>query len=339
MSGALVISLDFEKRWGVRDRPAVSPYTRNLLGVPASVRESLALFRNFEIAATWATVGFLFARTREERERFSPTVRPRYADARLDPYAEVTGDDEASDPVHYGGSLIEEIARTPRQELATHTFSHFYCLEAGDAAKAAFRADLESARAIMRATVGLEPRSIVFPGNQHNADFDDVLLAERITCYRGNPTSWMWTPRPRAQGVVVRIARFVDAYVPLGGSYTVPWSSVAQPNGLSNVAASFFLRPYAAGARVRRIISALRTAAERGEILHVWWHPHNFGTDTAAHMAVVRELLTAFARCREKSGMQSLTMAEAAEQARLRSNRRVAPAAAVTGVPLTFDAG
>src|SRR3954471_7702130 len=94
-AGALVISLDFEIHWGVLERPADGPYARKLRGVPCSVRGTLALFREFEVRATWCTVGMLFARSRAERERFSPGVRPRYRVPLPDPYAVRTGDGEA----------------------------------------------------------------------------------------------------------------------------------------------------------------------------------------------------------------------------------------------------
>jgi hypothetical protein len=131
-AGALVISLDFEIHWGVLERPATGAYRANLLGVPESVRGTLALFREFEVRATWATVGMLFARSRAERERFSPAVRPRYAVPLPDPYAAPTGEAEADDPLHYAPALIAEVAATPGQELATHTFAHLYPLEPGE---------------------------------------------------------------------------------------------------------------------------------------------------------------------------------------------------------------
>ena len=85
--GALVISLDFELHWGVRDKCAPDgPYRENLLGARKAIPRILDLFEEFDVAATWATVGFLFAESRREREEFSPAVRPQYADQRLDPY-------------------------------------------------------------------------------------------------------------------------------------------------------------------------------------------------------------------------------------------------------------
>src|SRR5262245_13071649 len=58
--GALVISLDFELHWGVRDkRPVDGSYRENLLGAREAIPRMLDLFEEFGIAATWATVGFL----------------------------------------------------------------------------------------------------------------------------------------------------------------------------------------------------------------------------------------------------------------------------------------
>jgi hypothetical protein len=66
MPGALVISLDFELLWGVRDLyPADGgTYRANLLGARTAIPKLLQLFEEFEIAATWATVGMLFANSR-----------------------------------------------------------------------------------------------------------------------------------------------------------------------------------------------------------------------------------------------------------------------------------
>src|SRR5689334_1908763 len=114
--GALVISLDFELHWGVRDkRPANGPYRRNLLGARAAVPGMLDLFKEFGIRATWATVGFLFARSRKELQEYSPARRPAYRDPKLSAYEERVGEDEAEDPLHYGASLIDEIADHPGQ--------------------------------------------------------------------------------------------------------------------------------------------------------------------------------------------------------------------------------
>src|SRR5262245_60896896 len=125
-SGALVISLDFELNWGVRD--ARKNYEANLLGAREVIPPLLELFKLYGIHATWATVGLLFSRTREEM--VAPDARPQYEDRRLCAYSAIPeiGTDEQGDPLHFGSSLIEKIRGFPHQEIASHTFSHYYCL-------------------------------------------------------------------------------------------------------------------------------------------------------------------------------------------------------------------
>lgn len=321
-SGVFVISLDFELKWGVRHRPVHRAYHANLYGARESIPRILATFGEFDVAATWATVGFLFARSRQERERYAPRIKPTYSDPRLSAYNELTGSNEFDDPLHYAPSLIETIQATPRQEIATHTFSHYFTRERGQYSDA-FRADLQAAQAIA-ATYGLHLTSIVFPRNQRNPDYDRVLLDCGITAYRGNPSSRMWrfADSEDADRPVKRVTRLLDAYLTIDGHNTQSWQSVAQPNGLCDVRASTFLRPYdprfaaLEPLRLRRVVQSMQRAAEHNELFHLWWHPHNFGRHIDENLAMLRSILKAYARCRERWGMESLTMANVAWRAR-----------------------
>jgi peptidoglycan/xylan/chitin deacetylase (PgdA/CDA1 family) len=319
LPGALVISLDFELHWGVRDRyPVGSPYDARLFGAREVVGKLLDLFREYEVAATWATVGFLFARSREELLAHSPTIRPTYEQQALDPYGEQLGEGEADDPLHFAPSLVEKILATPRQELSTHTFCHYYCGEPGQTAEQ-FTADLAAARSIAE-TYGTPPRSIVYPRNQHNAAYTGVLKDAGIATYRGNPTSWMWrfentggSARPSR-----RIGRVVDTYFDISGPNTQRWDEVLQPDGLCNVRASAFLRGYnrrlrhLEPLRLRRITNAMRSAARRGELFHLWWHPHNMGTDQPQNLDFLRAILKEYSKLHRQYGMLSLTMSDVA---------------------------
>lgn len=314
--GALVISLDFELHWGVRDKcPMDGSYRENLLGARKAIPRILDLFEEFEIAATWATVGFLFAESRREREAFSPATRPQYSDSRLDPYAQPTGEGERDDLLHYAPSLINQIARRRRQEIATHTFSHYYCLEPGETPEA-FAADLRSAVAIAKHH-GIDVRSIVFPRNQFRAGYERLLKDAGIVCYRGNEKNWMHRPRRHSEEtLVVRGPRLLDHYVSLSGSNVVPWNEIVQPDGLCDVRSSMFLRPYSVrrksleSARLRRIAGGIQAAAEQRGIFHLWWHPHNFGTQTDENLDFLRSVLEVFSQCRKSHRMQSLSMAD-----------------------------
>jgi len=331
LPGALVISLDFELHWGVRDvAPATGDWARRLHGARRAIPAMLDLFEEFEVAATWATVGFLFASSRAELERFAPERRPAYANPALSPWGEALGEGEHDDPLHFAPSLVAEIGRRPRQEVATHTFSHYYCLEPGQD-RETFRADLASAIAIARHH-GVETRSIVFPRNQHNPDYDDVLAEAGITCYRGNQWAWMYRAADgRGNTRLARGARLLDTYVDVAGHHTTRWSDVPRRGGLCDVPASYFLRPCPPAMaaldriRLRRIRRSIRLAAALGEIVHLWWHPHNVGLHTGRTLAFLRAVLEQFARCRDKYGMLSLTMAEAADVARRVTATRTNP--------------
>jgi peptidoglycan/xylan/chitin deacetylase (PgdA/CDA1 family) len=310
----MVISLDFEIHWGVRDiYPADGAYRANLLGVRDAVPAILALFREFGVAATWATVGFLFATSRDELRELSPAVRPAYRNPALSPYDEPLGLGEADDPLHFAPGLIEAVRATPLQEIATHTFSHYYCLEPGQS-RQAFAADLESAVAIARRR-GVRLRSIVFPRNQHNPAYEEVLANAGIRCFRGNPRSAIHG----SDGMMVRGARLVDAYSGVAGSRATRWTEVPQENGLFNVPASLFLRPYSPRlrllepVRLRAIVGRLQKAARAGEIFHLWWHPHNFGLYVDENLAMLRKVLEEFDRCRRSLGMRSMSMDDVVE--------------------------
>ena len=143
--GVLTVSLDFELYWGIRDKVALERCRQQLLRTRELIPALLTLFEEYAIHATWATVGFLFFQSREELLAGLPAQQPAYADSRLSPYPSIEqlGPDEERDPFHYGASLIETIAQTPHQEIASHTFGHYYCLERGQSLEA-FRADLQA---------------------------------------------------------------------------------------------------------------------------------------------------------------------------------------------------
>jgi peptidoglycan/xylan/chitin deacetylase (PgdA/CDA1 family) len=319
-AGQFVISLDFELHWGVRDHTSVDAYRENLLGVRTVIPALLARFRQREIHATWATVGILFARSRDEALTHAPATRPSYADSRLDAYAELAaaGATEEEDPFHFAGSLTEQIASTPHQELATHTFSHFYCLENGPTIEA-FEADLKSAKAI-GSRLGEVTRSIVFPRNQYDRAHLDALHRAGTIAFRGNPQASFWQPAAAADETLSRRAlRFVDSYGTTGRTQV---AKVARhPSGLVDVPATRFLRPWTPALsrleplKLMRIRNEMRQAAASGGLFHLWWHPHNFGRHPVQNLASLDRVLDVFDELRGSCGMQSQTMAEAAQAA------------------------
>ncbi|MHA7887793.1 polysaccharide deacetylase family protein [Roseicyclus sp.] len=318
MTGSFVISLDFELMWGVRDHRSVAEYGDAVLGGREAIPMMLSRFQAAGIRATWATVGLLFARSRTEMLDHAPAHRPTYRNANLSPYAAiekgVIGENETTDPLHFGASLIDRIAETEGQEIATHTYSHYYCLEPG-ADVESFEADLASALAIARKT-GNDLKSIVFPRNQTAAAFVAKSAELGVTTYRGDAIGWLYQARSgRETTLPFRILRFLDGALPIGPAQVVD----PEPQGRAwNVPASRFLRPWSPKMttfhelHVRRIESEMEFAAQRGGCYHLWWHPHNFGRNTAKNLAQLDRVIACFKRCRDQFGMESRSMRDVA---------------------------
>lgn len=335
---AFVISLDFELLWGMCDKRSVTSYGDHLLGEREAIPAMLKLFQRYGVKATWATVGMALFDRREDLLRNLPELLPTYAKPHLNPYRilDELGEDERSDPYHFGLSLVRQILDCEGMELGSHTFSHYYCLEAGQT-EAQFRADLEaSIAATQRLT--RRPVSFVFPRNQVNAAYLPVLAEAGFTCFRGNERSWIYRETPDGeQALARRGVRLLDHYVSLSGpNGFVPH----EEGGLVNCPSSRFLRPVQAvlrpleGLRMRRIQSAMEAAARENKSFHLWWHPHNFGTHIRENLANLEALLRFHVVLRDRYGVVPLTMGEVAERTRAAQDhpaRRSVPGLVVEG--------
>lgn len=318
--GVFTISLDFELYWGVRDNRTLSSYRENLLRVHDVVPQLLALFQHYDIHCTWATVGFLFFDSADALKRSLPARRPAYVNEALDPYRvlDSIGPTADDDPFHFAPRLITAIQATPFQEVGTHTFSHYYCLEPGQTVEA-FRDDLKAAIDVA-ARSGIQLASLVFPRNQFNDRYLDVLADVGLTAYRGNARSWLYAARSQAAETRLRRAfRLLDNYLRLSGFQVHRWTDLKDGRPV-NVPASRFLRPYHPRLaaldplRLRRIRDELTYAARQGGLYHLWWHPHNFGRYTKENFDFLRRILDHYTALRRDHGMVSLNMGELARR-------------------------
>ena len=69
MDSKFVISLDFELFWGLIDNSNFYDYKQNIEGVWSAIPEILKLFKNYNISATWATVGMLMCKNHSHWSR------------------------------------------------------------------------------------------------------------------------------------------------------------------------------------------------------------------------------------------------------------------------------
>jgi Polysaccharide deacetylase len=319
--GIFTISIDFELFWGVHDKRTLQDYGRNLLGAREAIPRMLEAFERSGIHCTWAIVGFLFFDDKEELLQYLPQERPRYANAALSPYPLIAhiGPTERQDPYHFGLSLVRRIKDCPHQEIGTHTFSHYYCLEEGQTPET-FRADLEAARRAA-ARLGITMRSLVFPRNQFTPAYLGICQDAGIDAVRGNQRFWLFRSSGEAGELLSKkIGRRLDHYLPLSGYNGV--TPELESSGIVNIRSSRFLLPVPHRSRMfgalcqRRITASMANAATTGRIFHLWWHPHNFGSHVDDNMAIVRRILNHYRALAEEHGMVSRNMGEIAAAVR-----------------------
>jgi peptidoglycan/xylan/chitin deacetylase (PgdA/CDA1 family) len=317
--GLFVISLDFELFWGVRDKRSIESYGANIRGVQQVIPALVALFEQYCIEATFATVGFLFARNKKELLAHIPEHKPSYHLAKYSPYENDylagIGTSEADDNYHYAESLIRLIQQSSRLEIASHTFSHYYCLEG--ASLLSFEEDMKAALALSD-TYGVDLKSIIFPRNQYSKAHIEICKKLGFIAYRGNEQSKIYDPRQNAeQNKWIRATRLADAYFNITGHHSyIP----QKEEGIVNIPASRFLRPYslklkpADGMRLQRIKNSMTYAAQKNEAYHLWWHPHNFGINLKENLSFLEVILKHYRQLNQEYGMQSKTMKAIAEE-------------------------
>lgn len=313
-TGYLVISLDFELLWGVFD--VIEPFQKKIYFENTKdvvIPEILKRFQDYNIHATWAIVGMLFNTDWNEWEKNIPAILPEYENERLSAYSFAKQRNSAVvDEMVFAPKEIIQIGAIQGQEIGTHTYSHYYCLEPGQNEEQ-FKADLEKALQ-MAGKLGINITSLVFPRNQLKKNYLEICSALGIENVRSNPSSWYWKDT-QSEHMYNKLARTGDAYFPLGKK-SYPLNEIEHKMGLPmEQKASRFLRPVEGNNLLRRmklsrIKAEITQAAERNEVYHLWWHPHNFGDNPKQSLLDLDEILNHFKVCQNKYGMESVNMQE-----------------------------
>ena len=313
-NGKFIISLDFELHWGAAEKWDLATKKDYFDTTRKSIPQVLSLFEKYGIHATWATVGFLFAKNKQQLLDFLPKQRPSYDNKILSYYRLIDGNEvgesEIDDPYHYAPSLIAKILKTPGQELGTHTFCHYYCNEPGQNA-AQFESDLQAAQALSKENFGVGLQSLVFPRNQFNPEYTEIARQNGIKVIRTNPDVWFW----KSDSKLMALARAADTLFPISGSLTFTDAKPAVGKVL-HLPASRFLRPYTEKEKIirslklDRIKSEMESAAKHKKAYHLWWHPHNFGYSVTENLQDLELILQHYQKLNSQYGMLSQSMAE-----------------------------
>lgn len=319
-NGKFIISLDFELLWGMRDKHTTETYNQNILGVWEVLPKMIKIFEDFNVKGTFATVGFLFASNKKELIKYCPENKPKYLNPNLSPYEghfDLVKEDDKHDKFHFAPDLIALLQKYPNQEIASHTFSHYYCLEKGQTVDD-FRSDIIAAINIASAK-GLTIKSLVFPRNQFNGEYLDCLTELGITSYRGNERAWFYKlSYGQGKSFFKRGFVFIDRYVNISGHNCYDINNISNKRPY-DIPSSRFLSPFAPKLRIlenlrfNRIKKSMTYAAKNNKIFHIWWHPHNFSINPKENIKFLNKILSHYNNLSSQFGFESVSMSELSE--------------------------
>lgn len=312
--GILVVSLDFELLWGVFDKINWQSNYSYFQNTKKVIPEVLRLFEEFGIGCTWATVGMLFNEDWDDWNSNIPDETPQYKNSHLSAYN--FGKDIQSNStleLCFAPQLIKLIGQFEKQEIGTHTYSHFYCLETGQNISH-FESDIKKAIEIAKRN-NLKINSLVFPRNQFNSDYLKLCYKLGIRNIRSNPENWYWR-NTETDSIFRKIMRTSDAY--FGGKDKIySRNSLFIDEQLVEQKASRFLRPHSSNyilnkLKLTRVCNEMRICAKTGGIYHLWWHPHNFGNNPEKSLNDLRIILNRYKELKNEFGLRSMSMNELA---------------------------
>lgn len=308
--GAFVISLDFELAWGTRGRPAASKVGPYLDGARSAITRMLELFEEFEVSATWATVGALLMAQPGAQRRHRMISASRFED--------IPAGDHLSAPDWYAGDILDQILScSVPQEIGCHTLTHLY-VNTKPEGRQELADELDLFLELFEELRLPRPRSFVFP-KAYQAHFD--LLAERdFYAYRGPEDRWYESLPGTLPAAGIRLADSVAGLTPRVRRCE------HHSRNLWMIPASQFYSPFMGvgryvplQSRVRKAVSGLNHAAKHGGVYHLWTHPFNMGYRTEELMFGFRQILGHAAKLRNDGRLEIRTMAEQTPVRGLRS--------------------
>jgi peptidoglycan/xylan/chitin deacetylase (PgdA/CDA1 family) len=316
-NGTFIISLDFELHWGCVESKTVLDYqsqqyfinTRNV------IPNILYLFDEHNIHATWATVGMLFNKSSLDWQKKIPTIIPTYKNKKVSVYEWIfkNGFLKEDDCCHFAPELIQKIKETKNQELATHTYSHYFCLEKGQTIEQ-FRQDIERAVTVAKEK-DIEITSLVFPRNQYNDQYISVCHEFGIQTVRTCPNVWYWSPTAES-GLLRKLFRTGDAYLKINSIPPVFLEDIITDQLPLRLPASRLYRPWTPKLSLlnklkqKRILQEMTAAAQNGAYYHLWWHPENFGLFPDKCMEELKQIVNHYVYLNKKYGFESYNMHE-----------------------------
>lgn len=310
-TGTFVISLDFELHWGRFHKVPLEKKAKHYKATRKLIPEILKLFAENKIECTWAVVGLLFNESIESIKNNIPKATPKYVNRILSAYNYVQNNDLLDKEKYFlARDLIKEIYNTKGQEIASHTYSHYFVQELGQNMEQ-FESDLDMSKQ-MATSMGIELHSLVLPKNQYNPSYDTVCKARNIKVLRVVPNTWVFKGKNR-NSFLKKALRIIDCYVPIFNTSINLTKFITANQSPIHLPTCRFFRPISGvkfldKLRLNRIKAEMTRAAKDGMYYHLWWHPHNFGKNPDQAMVELKEIVNHFNWLNQTYKMKSLTM-------------------------------
>ena len=321
-NGVFIISLDFQMQWGAFDKRELDVERRVVLKntLARIVPKTLRLFEKYDMHATWAFVGMLLDKNKHDWQINKPSIQPKYNNPKLSSYdyfEKVIKSHQLIDKYFFADKAINEIYNTPHQELASHTYSHYYCLEEGQTEEQ-FAVDLEKAKRTFNEN-GWDMYSMVFPRNQFTTKNLEGIKNVGVQSIRTNPALWFWENGNNK--LSARFFRLIDTYFSTTNKNLINHTDISKDQvGILELPSSRFFSAHIPNMsilndlRLKRILNEMTLAAKSKKYYHIWWHPENFGAFPDQYVAALETILKHFKVLQNEYGFTSMTMKEYSEQ-------------------------
>lgn len=313
--GIFTISLDFELIWGTLDLFGTKGFNEACrIEREEVIDRLLEIFNEFDISATWCTLGHLFLENCRvnKNQKHPEIVPPRHRWHQENWFIHDPCDNEAVSPLFYGKSLIEKILNSVvKQEIGSHGFSHVIFGDEGCSVETARSEIAECVRLAKK--FGLDLSSFAFPRDQ--VGHLNVLKEYGFNCYRGQIPKWYEEGENRS--LLKRLAHFTDVLLATTPPTVLPSYT---SDGLWNIPGSMIFFPMhgvrryiPVSLRVKRAVKGLNEAVSQKRIFHLWFHPTNMAFEIDQMFKGLRQIIQSADEFRNKEVLEILTMSEIVE--------------------------
>ncbi len=288
--GYFLLSIDLGLYWSASDQYRLDDFEREYPDCRKLIKQVLKLTSKMDIKATWAVVGLLMAKDREEVLHVAPRHLPRYQRYLKAEFHDhrIPGENEQDSPFTYGLSLVKKIQSEPGQEIGSLTFSHFNS-ESPDANKETLWADLQTA-VFLAQKHELYIKTMSFPDDHYNLDMLNSCLGLGIKCVRGRP-------REKAVYALQDVLDTKPLALPVS-RYLKPYSSF---NFVSRRIDSF------------KIKREMTQAAKEGKIYHLAIRDFEFSNPLKRNLKQLKGLLSHYETLKKQYQWQNASLGEVAD--------------------------